>query len=195
MKRILKTTLTFTYHCYPLAAVLALILLPARTLATPAELLFEDHFTQGIPGWTAVQPSGALSWLDGPLLWQYDILTGNIWENSNIYSDAATYSTTRRACMLINDTVAPASNFTYTVRIRVTDDDASGLIWGYQDENNFYRVSFTRQANRIGWPFSGWNLDRAANGEFTDCMAKGTPLSPTRISLTHRIASSTSSWV
>ena len=116
-----------------LIAVWLLILLAPRAYATPAELLFEDDFNQGIPGWTAVLPSGATDWLDGPLLWQYDINTTWIWENSNIYSDSSTYSWTRAAAMLINDTVTAASNFTYTVRIRAADNDACGLIWGYQD--------------------------------------------------------------
>ena len=141
-----------------LLAVWLLTLLGPRASATPAELLFEDDFNQGIPGWTAVQPSGAMAWLGGPLLWQYDINNTWIWENSNIYSDDADYSPSRRAAMLINDTVAAASNFTYTVRIRAADNDACGLIWGYQDENNFYRAVFTQQSGRTGWPFTGWNV-------------------------------------
>jgi hypothetical protein len=40
--------------------------------------------------------------------------------------------------MLINDTVAPA-NFTFTARLTAGDDDAFGLIWGYEDEDSFYR--------------------------------------------------------
>ena len=160
-------------NCLPLLAVLALVCACPRSQAVPAELLFEDDFDQGIPGWTSVLPSGALSWNNGPLLWQYDIETTWIWENSNIYSDNATYSPSRRAAMLINDTVTSASNYTFTVRIRAADDDACGLIWGYQDENNFYRVSFTRQAGRLGWPFSGWNVDRMANGEFSDLFGRG----------------------
>ena len=113
-----------------------------------------------------------------PLLWQYDINTTNIWENSNIYSDGAAYSWTRAAAMLINDTVAGASNFTYTVRIRAADNDACGLIWGYQDEDNFYRVTFARQTDRTDWPFPGWDVDRMVNGAFTDLFGKGNTLEP-----------------
>ena len=68
MKRIINTTLRLVHRYYPLTAALILTLLPARTGAVPAELLFEDDFTQGIPGWTAVQPSGAISWLRCPAL-------------------------------------------------------------------------------------------------------------------------------
>ncbi len=156
-----------------------LLTLPApRACAEPAELLFEDEFNQGIPGWTAVQPGYAEDWYSGPMLWQYDINTTWIWENSNIYSDSAPYSWTRAAAMLINDTVAEASNFTYTVRIRAADNDACGLIWGYQDEDSFYRVTFTRQTDRTDWPFPGWDVDRMVNGAFTDLFGKGNTLEP-----------------
>ena len=55
MKRILNNTLCYLHRYYPLAAGLVLTLLPLKSVAVPAELLFEDHFDQGIPGWTAVQ--------------------------------------------------------------------------------------------------------------------------------------------
>ncbi len=137
-----------------------------------APLLFEDDFNQGIPGWTAVLPPGAMVW-NGTMLWQYDIETGWIWENSNVYSDSATYSATRTAAMLINDTVAPASNFTFTVRLRSSDDDACGLIWGYRNPTNFYRVEFANQSGRTLWPHTGWNVDRVGNGEGKDLFGVG----------------------
>src|SRR5688572_7075350 len=98
-----------------LCFLLALSLGGARpTLAAPATLLFEDDFNGGIPGWTAVQPPGA--YIDGPMRWQYDIVSGAYLENSNIYTDSATASTSATAVMLINDTVAPAA-FTYKARL------------------------------------------------------------------------------
>src|SRR5688572_7815904 len=89
--------------------------------AAPATLLFEDHFTGGIPGWTAVQPAGG-NYIDGPMLWEYDVLSDAFSEQSNLYTDSATFSITRIASMLINDSVAP-SNFTYTARLTAGDDD------------------------------------------------------------------------
>jgi hypothetical protein len=47
-------------------------------------------FNRGIPGWTAVQPAG--TYLDGPMRWQYDIVSGAFLEQSNIYTDAAAAS-------------------------------------------------------------------------------------------------------
>jgi len=135
--------------------------------AAPATSLFEDHFTGGIPGWTAVQPAGGI-YFDGPMIWEFDKTTDSFSEQSNIFTDAAVFSGSRIACMLINATAAP-TNFTYTARLTAGDDDAFGLIWGYEDEDSFYRVSFARQVRAVGgWPNQGFIVDRMNNGQYTD---------------------------
>lgn len=149
------------------ALALLVLALPAKRLnADPAALLFEDRFEGGIPGWTAVQPAGA--YIDGPMLWVFDAVSKSFAEHSNIYTDSATASTSRRAVMLISDTVAP-TNFTYTARLTAGDDDGFGLIWGYENENTFYRATFAWQ-NRFatGWPYQGIIVDRMVGGVFTD---------------------------
>jgi uncharacterized repeat protein (TIGR02543 family) len=132
----------------------------------PAILLFEDNFTGGIPGWTAVQPAGA--YIEPPMIWQFDKVTDSFSEQSNIYTDSSTASTSRRAVMLISDAVAP-TNFTYTARLTAGDDDGFGLIWGFEDDASFYRVTFARQ-NRfaVGWPFQGVIVDRMSNSIVSD---------------------------
>ena len=149
-------------------AILAQLAAPAqRAIADPALLLFQDDFIGGIPGWTAVQPAGAYN--DGPMLWQFDKVNNAFSEQSNIYTDSATASTSRRAVMLINDTVAPASGWAYTARLTAGDDDGFGLIWGFENENTFYRVTFARQ-NRftVGYPYQGVIVDRMSNSVITD---------------------------
>jgi hypothetical protein len=88
-------------------------------VALQASVLFEDDFYQGIPGWTAIQPPGA--YLDGPLRWEYDAVTGAIVERSNIYTDNATFSPTAVAPMLINDALT-AINFNFSARLTLSDD-------------------------------------------------------------------------
>lgn len=158
-------------HSFGFALWILLTIGGSDTHAAPATLLFEDHFTGGIPGWTAVQPAGG-NYIDSPMLWEYDVLSGAFSEQSNLYTDSATFSVTRIASMLINDTVAP-SNFTYTARLTAGDDDGFGLIWGFQNQDTFYRVIFGRQ-NRTGWPFTGWAVDRLNNGQITDLFGAGT---------------------
>jgi hypothetical protein len=136
--------------------------------------LFEDDFNRGFPGWTAVTPSTGI-YLDGPLRWEYDIINGAFVEQSNLYTDSATYSQSATAPMLINDTLT-AINFTYTARLTAGDDDGFGLIFGFQDENNFYRVTFARQNTRAaGFPWVGWSVDRKVNGVTQNLFGAGTP--------------------
>lgn len=149
---------------------LAVGLLCGFTAAAPATVLFEDNFDRGIPGWTAIQPPGA--YLDGPLRWLYDVVSGGFVEQSNIYTDSPTSSSTRIAPMLINDTLAPAS-FTFSARLTAGDDDAFGLIFGYQNPSNFFRVTFAQQS-RTGFPWNGWSVDRMVNNTPTILFGNGT---------------------
>src|SRR3954468_17813117 len=68
--------------------VVGLVLLCARN--SNGAVIFQDDFNLGFPGWAAIQPAGA--YLDGPLCWQYDIVSGGFVEDSNIYTDSATFS-------------------------------------------------------------------------------------------------------
>lgn len=152
---------------FALATLVAFAATTNRVAADPAALLFEDNFTGGIPGWTAIQPSGG-NYIDGPMLWIYDKNTEAFSEQSNLYTDSPGFSFSRITPMLISDTIAP-TNFTYTATLTAGDDDAFGLIWGYQNENTFYRVTFSRQNRALtGWPFLGWTVDRMDNGQITD---------------------------
>jgi hypothetical protein len=154
-----------------LSAALAVALSPSIIQAAPATLLFEDDFNRGIPGWVQVQPTG--TYLDGPMRWQYDIVSEAFLEQSNIYTDGAASSPSATAVMLINDAVA-GTNFTYTARLTAGDDDAFGLIFGYQNGNSFYRVSFSRQTRTAaGFPWNGWNVDRKVNNVATNLFGDG----------------------
>ncbi len=154
-----------------LVTALGLISLQPVFAATPVTL-FEDHFTGGIPGWTAVQPAGGL-YIDGPMLWVYDAVSDSYSEQSNLYTDGAGLSVTRIAPMLINDAVVPG-DFAFTARLTAGDDDGFGLVWGYENENTFYRVSFARQARATGWPHQGVMVDRMNNGQITDIFGPDT---------------------
>ena len=152
-----------------------------RLAATPATLVFEDQFDDGLPGWTAVQPVNG-AYIDGPMMWCYDKANNRFFEDSNIYTDASTFSSSRITTMLINDTVASASSgFTFTARMAQTDDDAFGLIWGYEGEDTFYRIQFATQSRALGgWPAQGMWVDRMLNSQPIDVFGPDSTFIPTR---------------
>ncbi len=126
------------------------------------EVLFQDSFDRGIPGWTAVQPVAA--WIEGPMRWQYNIDGGFFIEASNIYSDHRDFSPTATAVMLVNDAIT-GETFNFRARIHAGDDDGCGLVFGYQDVENFFRVNFSHEGRANGFPWDGWNVDRKIGGQ------------------------------
>lgn len=153
-------------HCIRtvLLPVLLGFLFPVTLYSAPATLLLEDDFNRSIQGWTAVEPSG--TYIEGPLRWQWDVVSQSWVENSNRYTDDAAFSPTATAPMLINDALVTGA-YTFNARLRAGDDDGFGLIFGYQNPTNFYRLTFARQNRTTGFPWMGWVVDRKVNGVST----------------------------
>lgn len=147
---------SFSAKFFALGVWIALaVVVPVR-----AAVLLDERFDQGFPGWTVVQPPGA--YRDGPLRWEYDVVGRAFLERSNVYTDLGGGSPSATAPMLINGAQAGAP-FTYRARLTAGDDDGFGLVFGFQDEQNFYRVVFAAQA-RTNFPRQGWSIDRKTNG-------------------------------
>ena len=128
------------------------------------DVLFEDTFDRGLTGWTAIQPEGSIAG-GGPMGWYYDAQRGGFSENSNIYYDSALSN----SVMLINDTLVIDDEFIFTARINAGDDDGFGLIFGYQDTTDFYRVMFGVQDRfdpdtGFAFPGTGWRVERKHPG-------------------------------
>ena len=126
------------------------------TLASSySQILFEDHFDEVIPGWTAVAPKAI--YLGTPPRWVFDRATGAISENSNAFTNEGV------APMLINETTT-GDSLEYRARINAGDDDGFGLVFGFQDDQNFYRITFAIQERTASYPWTGWTLERMNAG-------------------------------
>ena len=145
------SALKFGLGCF---VALALIL-PVR-----AAVLLDERFDDGIPGWSVVQPPGV--YRDGPLRWEYDFIGRAFFERSNVHTETGAGAPSAVAPMLINGAWASAP-FTFRARLTAGDDDGFGLVFGYRNESNFYRVCFAQQA-RTNFPRQGWSVDRKTNG-------------------------------
>ncbi|HRT06477.1 MAG TPA: hypothetical protein P5204_12340, partial [Kiritimatiellia bacterium] len=132
----------------------------AAVLPVRAAVLLDENFDGGISGWTVVQPPGAYH--EGPLRWEYDVGERAFFERSNISTDLGGGSTSGTAPMLINGAWADAP-FAYRARLTAGDDDGFGLVFGYRNESNYFRITFAQQP-RTNFPRRGWSLDRMSNG-------------------------------
>ncbi|MBI4327961.1 MAG: hypothetical protein HY674_22250 [Chloroflexi bacterium] len=151
-------------------------LAPWTAGGAPATLLFEDDFNRALPGWTAVQPPVSLgAYAAGPMRWQYDIVSEAFVENSNIYTTPAGGSDSGTAVMLINEAMT-GDEFTFKARLIAGDNDGFGLIFGFKDQVNFYRVTFTREVRASSkFPGNGWRVDQRVNDVSTILFGHGTP--------------------
>lgn len=66
------------------------------------------------------------------------------------------------------------ADYTYSVDVRTFDNDGLGIIYRYQNENNFYRLMFMNQdGNNLGAPPRGVSAQKRLNGTFSKVFWSG----------------------
>ena len=154
MKRETNRSFFKYLHMNALAALVAVV-----TSAT-AQTLLEENFSSGFEEWTVVHPPGAFSGnslrIGVSTRWQIGAAGETLFENSNVRAPDS-------AGMLINDAKTGA-NYTYKALLLSGDDDGIGLVFGYKDSANFYRIMFASQPERNTFPGEGWLLERVVDG-------------------------------
>ena len=127
--------------------------LMAVVSSVTAQTLLEETFSTGFEEWTVAHPPGAFN---GSTRWQVGASGETLFENSNVRAPDS-------AGMLINDAKAGA-NYTYKALMMSGDDDGIGLVFGYKDSSNFYRIMFAAQPERNTFPGEGWLLEQVVDG-------------------------------
>lgn len=118
---------------------------PAAGLTTPVPgvdnpVTFIDTFNNNkLSGW-AKQDLGTIS---GPSHWYAS--GGTVKQNRGIYGGATTRATVGKAGTFFLAGDPAWGNIDFTVTASSPDDDAFGVVFGYQDKNNYYRFSMDRQ--------------------------------------------------
>ena len=135
--------------------LLTLAVLMASISSVRGQTLLDENFSAGFEGWTVVHPPGAFN---GSTRWAVGADGETLFENSNVRAPEA-------AGMLINDAKA-GENYTYKALLNSGDDDGIGLVFGYKDSSNFYRIIFAAQGEpeRNVFPGEGWLLERVVDG-------------------------------
>ena len=135
--------------------LLTLAVLMASISSVRGQTLLDENFSAGFEGWTVVHPPGAFN---GSTRWAVGADGETLFENSNVRASES-------AGMLINDAKA-GENYTYKALLNSGDDDGIGLVFGYKDSSNFYRIIFTAEGEleRNVFPGEGWLLERVVDG-------------------------------
>jgi hypothetical protein len=83
--------------------------------------------------------------IDAPSNWQ--VVSGELRQTSNIYSSSGDPGgiSTPGTYLLTGD--AGWTGYTVSVRMKSTDNDALGVMFGYQNASNYYRFSMDRSRN------------------------------------------------
>jgi hypothetical protein len=72
--------------------------------------------------------------------------------------------------VLIKDSFAAPAAYVYTARMRTNDDDIIGLVWNYQDPNNYFRVGIRQQAAGSFGGTQGLSIQKIVGGVLTQLL-------------------------
>ena len=79
-----------------------------------------------------------------------NLVTGALQENSDGWFGEGAQTTAADGkftpFLLVNDGYTTPGSYTYSATLTTYDDDGFGVVFGYQDPGNYYRVSFRNQA-------------------------------------------------
>ncbi|MCX7749658.1 MAG: hypothetical protein N2645_22620 [Clostridia bacterium] len=110
----------------------------------PVGSLLTDDFNDGnITGWRIVD-EGTLS---TPSSWT--VVRGELQQSSNIYGPDVPSVDHRKGTFIYYDSSEAFSwkNYSFSVVLRSTDDDGIGLMFRYQNQNNYYKLDLDKQRN------------------------------------------------
>ena len=111
-----------------------------------------DNFSDGdLAGWTIVDGADVE---EGPSNWR--VSSGVLVDSSNIYGRR--YTTQPFGSLAIAGD-PEWTNYLFTGRMRNTDNDAFGVVFRYQDPDNFYRVMWSNDYTCDDDGVNGWWAD------------------------------------
>jgi len=117
-------------------------------------ILSEDFNDGNYNGWALVEQGT----IDGPMAWS--AATGVMVQSSNVYSLPLGTEIPKLGTYAFWQGGTGWTDYTTEVTIKSADDDAIGIMFRYQDENNYYRFSWDKQRNYR-------RLVKCVNGQFT----------------------------
>jgi hypothetical protein len=156
---------------FALSLLFAVILLSVAPAPAHAGTLVGDAFVSPTTGWVDAfpPPTRAGNWrlnLHAPTLMDTN--------NANPPTAGATNNDgTYQPDVLVKDTFVAPGAYDVTARMRTNDDDIIGVVWNYQDPNNYFRVGIrTQNAGTFGGT-QGLAVQKIVGGVLTQISPAG----------------------
>lgn len=160
---------TSAWRLLILSAVAVSILGPSAS----AQVLVGNPFISSYQGWVDPDPARGANWrisLHNPTIME----TANTTPAAPGNPDIATPHTGNYFPMLlVQDGYTSPANYDLNARMYTSDDDLWGLVFGYQDPNNYFRVGFRAQTNGNVGGTSGVSVQKVVNGVITQVTPAG----------------------
>jgi hypothetical protein len=152
--------------------VLATLFSLAIPQTAPAITLIGDPFSSTYTGWTDAFPPPTLAGN-----WRLNLHAPTLMDtnNANPGPPSATVNTgTYLPDVLFQNNFLAPGTYDLTATMRTNDDDIIGLVWNYQDSNNFFRVGIRSQgtAGSFGGT-SGVAVQKVVGGVITQLSPAG----------------------
>ncbi|WP_425396042.1 PEP-CTERM sorting domain-containing protein [Aeoliella sp.] len=156
-------------HCSLPAVVAACLLLPASM--TSGQVLVDDPFVTGFGGWT--DTFSGTPFAGGQPTWGVLLSGPNVLSESSD-GRAADGTTTGGVAdgmytpyLLVDSSTVTPSQYDLSASIGTYDNDGYGLVFGYQDNDNYFRAGLREQAgSSVGFP-EGVSVQKVVNGVIT----------------------------
>jgi len=109
------------------------------SLTVQPVVLFQTDFSGGLAGWSVVDEGTN----EAPSAWT--VTGGQLLQSSNIYGGSTDGSDPVKPGTYLHAGNVSWTDYEFSVRLRSLDDDALGIMFRYQDGQNYYRLSMDRQ--------------------------------------------------
>jgi MYXO-CTERM domain-containing protein len=142
--------------------------------AQPAsgQALVGDPFLSSYTGWVDAFPPPTRAGN-----WRLSLHNPTLMDTNNANpptTGAVTNSGSYEPDVLVQDNFLAPATYDLTARMRTNDDDIIGLVWNYQDPNNYFRVGIRTQAAGSFGGTQGLAVQKIVGGVLTQISPAGT---------------------
>ncbi|MEP0844334.1 MAG: hypothetical protein HRF43_16670, partial [Phycisphaerae bacterium] len=148
-----------------LVTVLAVAGLASTALAAPGDTLVGDPFILGYNGWVDASPPTVGG---GPPNWGIHLRDGALQEASDGHGGTSAAATDGKYTpyVMVNNFMTPA-DYVYSSTLASFDNDGFGVVFGFQDNQNYFRVGLRNQTpGNLGFG-QGVSVQKVVGGVIT----------------------------